>query len=120
MIGMGVGAPALGGEERSDEAPRAGSADQNRDPDPEVVAKPTRRQFAAEHKLRILKETDRCSGPGDVGQILGDTAQPLLARIVGNIDEFYGLSALRDTLLANLAPGEMRLRDTEKVVGAIA
>ena len=35
--------PAQGVEERSDEAPRAGRARPT--PDPEVVAKPTRRQF---------------------------------------------------------------------------
>lgn len=36
-------------------------------PDPEVVAKPRRRQFTAEYKLRILEETDRCSRPGEIG-----------------------------------------------------
>ena len=70
MILMGVSAPALGGEARSEEAPRAGVAERNRPPDPEVVAKPTRRQFTAEYKLRILEETERCSGPGEVGRIL--------------------------------------------------
>ena len=48
MIGMGVGARALGGEERSGEAARARVAERNRARDPEVVAKPTRRQFTAE------------------------------------------------------------------------
>ena len=66
MIGMGVGAPALGGEERSDEAPRAGVAERSRAPDPEVVAKPTRRRFTAAYKLRILEETDGCSEPAEV------------------------------------------------------
>ena len=41
-----VSVPALGVEERSDEAPRAGRARPT--PDPEVVAKPKRRQFTAE------------------------------------------------------------------------
>ena len=50
--------PALGGEERSDEAPRAGRARPT--PDPEVVAKPKRRQFSAQYRLRILEEADRC------------------------------------------------------------
>ena len=40
-----VSVPALGVEERSDEAPRAGRARPT--PDPEVVAKPKRRQFTA-------------------------------------------------------------------------
>ena len=30
-------------------------------PDPEVVAKPTRRQFTAEYRLRIVEEADRCA-----------------------------------------------------------
>ena len=51
-----VSVPALGVEERSDEAPRAGRARPT--PDPEVVAKPKRRQFTAEYRLRILEEAD--------------------------------------------------------------
>ncbi len=39
-------------------------------PDPEVVAKPTRRKFTAQYRLRILREADRCSRPGEVGRIL--------------------------------------------------
>ena len=54
-----VSVPALGVEERSDEAPRAGRARPT--PDPEVVAKPKRRQFTAEYRLRILEEADRCT-----------------------------------------------------------
>lgn len=38
-------------------------------PDPEVVARPDRRSFTAEYKLRILAEVDRAS-PGQVGVIL--------------------------------------------------
>ena len=55
-------------EERSDEAPRAGRARPT--PDPEVVAKPKRRQFTAEYRLRILEEADRCTQPGEVGRLL--------------------------------------------------
>ena len=57
--------PALGVEERSDEAPRAGRARPT--PDPEVVAKPTRRQFTAQYRLRILEEAERCTQPGEGG-----------------------------------------------------
>ena len=60
--------PALEVEERSDEAPRAGRARPT--PDPEVVAKPKRRQFTAEYRLRILEEADRCTQPGEVGRLL--------------------------------------------------
>ena len=52
---------ALGVEERSDEAPRAGRARPT--PDPEVVAKPKRRQFTAQYRLRILEEAERCAQP---------------------------------------------------------
>jgi transposase-like protein len=62
--------PALGVEERSDEAPRAGGGARPVPPDPEVVAKPTRRQFTAEYRLRILEEADRCTEPGEVGRLL--------------------------------------------------
>ena len=64
---MDADAPALGGEERSDEAPRA---EATRAPDPEVVAKPTRRQFSAEYRLRIVEEAERCTRPGEVGRLL--------------------------------------------------
>ena len=62
--------PALGVEERSDEAPRAGGGTRSTPPDPEVVAKPTRRQFSAEYRLRVLEEADRCTQPGEVGRLL--------------------------------------------------
>ena len=67
---MEAGAPALGVEERSDEAPRAGGRRARPAPDPEVVAKPTRRQFSAEYRLRIVEEADRCTRPGEVGRLL--------------------------------------------------
>jgi transposase-like protein len=35
-----------------------------------VVAKPTRRQFSAAYRLRILEEADRCTEPGEVGRLL--------------------------------------------------
>ena len=63
-----VSLPALGVEERSDEAPRAGRARPT--PDPEVVAKPKRRQFTAEYRLRILEEAERCTQRGEVGRLL--------------------------------------------------
>ena len=70
MTGMDAHAQALGVEERSDEAPRAGAKRARRAPDPEVVAKPTRRQFSAEYRLRILEEAERCTRPGEVGRLL--------------------------------------------------
>ncbi len=38
-------------------------------PDPEVAAKPTRRTFSADYKLRILEEVEQ-AGPGGAGEIL--------------------------------------------------
>ena len=62
-----MGARALEVEERSDETPRARASGARPAPDPEVVAKPKRRQFTAEYRLRILEEADRCTQPGEVG-----------------------------------------------------
>ncbi len=39
-------------------------------PDPAVEAKPQRRRFPAEYKLRILREVERAKGTGEVGAIL--------------------------------------------------
>ena len=65
-----LSAPALGVEERSDETPSAGAGAPLVDPDPEVLAKPKRRRFTAEYRLRILEEVERCTGAGEVGQLL--------------------------------------------------
>jgi transposase-like protein len=70
MTLKGLSAPALGVEERSDEASSAGASALRARPDPEVVAKPKRRQFTAEYRLRILEEADRCTEPGEVGRLL--------------------------------------------------
>jgi len=37
---------------------------------PEVPEKPIRRRFDAAYKQRILDEADRCSQPGELGQLL--------------------------------------------------
>ena len=37
---------------------------------PELVTRPKRRTFTAREKLRILEETDRAAGTGDIGAIL--------------------------------------------------
>ena len=38
--------------------------------DPEMSERPKRRTFTAQQKLRILEETDRATGSGEVGAIL--------------------------------------------------
>ena len=55
-------------KEVSYSAPGAGRARPT--PDPEVVAKPKRRQFTAQYRLRILEEVDRCTQRGEVGRLL--------------------------------------------------
>lgn len=39
-------------------------------PDPELVERPLRRTFTAEYKLRILKEAEACTQPGEIGALL--------------------------------------------------
>ncbi len=39
-------------------------------PNSEVVAKPRRRKFSAEYKLRILELADKCTEPGSMGKLL--------------------------------------------------
>jgi transposase len=60
------------GAERS-EAPRSGEASEIDPivvPDPQVLAKPTRRRFTTEFKLEVLREADRCTEPGAIGALL--------------------------------------------------
>jgi len=59
-----------GPEERSDEGPGSSAPAGTPAPDPEVVAKPTRRQFSAAYRLRILEEADQCTESGEVGRLL--------------------------------------------------
>ena len=63
----GVPGPVLGASATS---PSTGVNTPRPAPDPEVVAKPKRRQFTAAYRLRILEEAERCGGPGEVGQLL--------------------------------------------------
>jgi transposase-like protein len=50
-------------------APSNGSVSAPAGADTEVVAKPVRRRFTAEYKLRILQAADQCS-PGELGALL--------------------------------------------------
>ncbi len=70
MTLKGLPVPGVGAEERSDEIPGGEAGARSSPPDPEVAAKPKRRQFTAEYRLRILEEADRCTQPGEVGQLL--------------------------------------------------
>jgi transposase-like protein len=55
------------GERSAAAAGRAASAGV---PDPELVERAKRRRFTAEYKLRILREAEACTRPGEVGALL--------------------------------------------------
>jgi transposase-like protein len=55
-------------QEQQQEQQQKGLA--TRIPDPEVVPKAKRRQFTAKYKLRIVREADACSEPGQIGSLL--------------------------------------------------
>jgi len=58
------------GESAGARSAGAGSPGAGALPDPEVAAKPKRRQFTAAYRLGILDEADRCTTPGEIGQLL--------------------------------------------------
>ena len=72
-----VGDTERRGGERS-EAPRSGESPTFERkpagplgvPDPEVAARPKRRQFTAEYKLRVLRQVDACKAAGEIGSLL--------------------------------------------------
>ena len=39
-------------------------------PDPELVERAKRRRFSAEYKLRVLRQAEACSRPGEIGALL--------------------------------------------------
>src|SRR5436305_2751112 len=39
-------------------------------PDPELVERAQRRRFTAEYKLRILRQAEACTRPGEIGALL--------------------------------------------------
>jgi len=49
---------------------RKGSIDAPAAPDPELVERASRRRFTAEYKLRVVREADGCTQPGEVGALL--------------------------------------------------
>ena len=66
--GAGGRAAQRAAGERSEAA--AGRAEPGGAPDPELVERPRRRRFGAEYKLRIVREADACSRPGEIGALL--------------------------------------------------
>lgn len=58
---------AVGERGESGRGARAGSG---APPDPELVERPKRRRFTAEYKLRVVREADACTRPGEIGALL--------------------------------------------------
>jgi transposase-like protein len=56
--------------ERSEAARGGGVSPGAAVPDPEVTPRAQRRRFSAGYKLRIVREADGCSRPGEVGALL--------------------------------------------------
>ena len=50
--------------------PTPANANDDQVPEPEVLPRAKRRQFAAEYKLRILEEADGCTKQGQIGALL--------------------------------------------------
>ena len=67
MPEMGLAGEAEGARRATGDSPAVAAAGV---PDPAVEAKPKRRRFTAEYKLRLLREVERAKGPGEVGAIL--------------------------------------------------
>ena len=67
MPEMGLAGEAEGARRATGASPAVAPAGV---PDPVVEAKPKRRRFTAEYKLRILREVERAKGAGEVGAIL--------------------------------------------------
>jgi transposase-like protein len=55
--------------ERSESLSSAPAAPAGTPPDPELVERAKRRSFTAEYKLRILREADACTRPGEIGAL---------------------------------------------------
>jgi len=55
-------------QQQQQQEPQSDAA--TRIPDPEVVPKAKHRQFTAEYKLRIIREANTCTEPGEIGSLL--------------------------------------------------
>ena len=67
-----------------------------------------------------LKEAMTHCPPDDALFVLGRTVGPLVERTIKNELENRTLAQTRDFLLPKLMSGEIRLRETEKAVEAVA
>jgi transposase len=68
--GNGAGGPGAQRAVGERSAGAAGGAAPSAPPDPELVERPQRRRFTCEYKLRVLREADGLSRPGEIGALL--------------------------------------------------
>ncbi len=69
---------------------------------------------------RTMAQYALCLPPQPTSNVFQSTVQPMIDRIIANIHESRTLAQTRDLLLPKLVSGEIRLRDAEKVVEAVA
>ena len=100
---------------------RPGAGRAGPSPDPEVVAKPKRRQFSAQYRLRILEEAERCTRRGEVGRLLrreGLYSSHLTAWRKGSLRELA--SKKRGAKPAERNPLDAKVRALEAQVARLA
>jgi transposase len=72
-------------------------------PDPQVQPRPPRRRFTAAYKLRILKEADACTQPGELGALL--RREGLYSSTLANFRKLRATGKLAEK---NAAPAQTR------------
>jgi len=98
----------------------AAAAGGNGTPDPEVVEKPKRRTYTAQYKLRILREADACTEPGQIGALARReglyTSHLSVWRRQREAGEFAGLSKTRGRKPRPVDPSAKRIAELEREV----
>ena len=101
---------------------RSAAATETRDA--EVAERPARRRHTAEYKLRVLREADRCTAPGEIGALVrreGLYSSALTSwRRQRERGEIGGLTAKkRGRKTAPASPDSARVRELEKENAAL-
>jgi type I restriction enzyme S subunit len=68
----------------------------------------------------VVAGTQVAKAPNDVVKSFSRVAAPILAKMAANESECNSLATLRDTLLPKLISGELRLKEAERAVEAVA
>ncbi len=117
LEGSTEGARRATGVEPSRAAAAAGG---NGTPDPEVVEQPKRRTYTAQYKLRILREADACTEPGQIGALVRReglyTSHLSVWRRQRETGELAGLSKKRGRKPRPVDPSAKRIAELEREV----